>query len=383
MRQAPVENLPDDAASLQPEDVRTLTTALAMVRQKHVARRTRVTGKKQAVPAIPADLSQAIESLHEHGTLTWAERKPWMILGGCKEKRKHDGKFVRPSNSLALWETERVLLERVRLQLQVDPECRAAYHEPELPTPRTLKSFAESLKEDRTRCITPFGTDFRQVHLPTQWDGQHVLRRLALLEGGLVSADSRCDWPLLDGLLLQEIWENRCSVDPRSKISSHEALVDTLENCRLGMPDQGAWFQSAWKVKERQHLETLVSDMDIFFAEHDLRDLWTSVSQGTLMVWVAWFAILKEHTSKKAKVPEICTESRTLLKGPEAKYILSDRLNTYAEPPYFQRDSMCMKGIASDNYGPSSAGAREGLPELSPPRMCELCGTGFVTWSGP
>ena len=25
--------------------------------------------------------------------------KPWMILGGCKERRKHDGKFVRPTNS--------------------------------------------------------------------------------------------------------------------------------------------------------------------------------------------------------------------------------------------------------------------------------------------
>ena len=183
------------------------------------------------------------------------------------------------------------------------------------------------------------------------------------------------------GPLVQEIWQNRCSVDSGSKIASFQALVDALETCRLGMPDQGAWFQSAWKVKERQHLETLVSDMDIFFAEHDLTDLWTSVSQGTLMVWIAWLAILKEHTSKKAKVPEICTESRTLLKGPEAKYILSDRLNTYAEPPYFQRDSMCMKGIASDNYNPSSAGAREGLPELSPPRMCELRGTGFVTWS--
>ena len=92
--QAPAENLPDGAASLQPEDVRALTTALAMVREKCVAPRTRATGKKQAVPAIPADLSQAIESLREQGILTWAERKPWMIRGGCKEKRKHDGKFV-------------------------------------------------------------------------------------------------------------------------------------------------------------------------------------------------------------------------------------------------------------------------------------------------
>ena len=39
-------------------------------------------------------------------------------IGSCKERHK----FARPSN-LALWETERILVERLRLQLQVDPEC--------------------------------------------------------------------------------------------------------------------------------------------------------------------------------------------------------------------------------------------------------------------
>ena len=62
--QVTAENLSDGVTSVQPEDVRTLSTALAMVRQKHMARRTRVTGKKQAVSAIPVDLSEAIETLH-------------------------------------------------------------------------------------------------------------------------------------------------------------------------------------------------------------------------------------------------------------------------------------------------------------------------------
>ena len=201
-----------------------------------------MTGKKQVVPAVPVDLSQAIESLHEHGTLTWPERKPWMLLGGCKEQRKHDRKVVRPSNSLALWETERVLVERLRLQLQVDPECRAAFHGPELLTPRTLKSFAESLKDERARCITPFGTDFRQVHLPRQWDGQHVLRRLALLEGSLASADSRCDWPLLDGILLQEIWETRCSVDEIIQPVPGATLPTSKSNSSIHLANSHSMF---------------------------------------------------------------------------------------------------------------------------------------------
>ena len=110
-----------------------------------------MTGKKQAVPAVPADLSEAIESLHEQGTLTWSERKPWMILGGCKEKRKRDGNFVRPSNSFALWETERVLVERLRLQLQVDPECRAAFHGPDMSATGASRLLARI--SDRSICL--------------------------------------------------------------------------------------------------------------------------------------------------------------------------------------------------------------------------------------
>ena len=81
--------------------------------------------------------------------------------------------------------------------------------------------------------------------------------------------------------------------------------------------DQAAWFESAWGVKERQTLEDLVSDADTFFGEHDLRDLWnlwTTVSQGTLMVWMGWFAILRRRGSKQNKIPEVVTEPRTLLK---------------------------------------------------------------------
>ena len=59
-------------------------------------------------------------------------------------------------------------------------------------------------------------------------------------------------------------------------------------------------FNLLGRSREKQHVETLVNDMDTFFAEHDLRALWTTVAQGTLMMWIAWFAILKEHTNKRA-----------------------------------------------------------------------------------
>ena len=117
--------------------------------------------------------------------------------------------------------------------------------------------------------------------------------------------------------------------------------VDALEKSKTSMQDdQLAWFDSAWGVKKRLHLEDLVSDMGTFFGEHDLRDLCTTVSHGAFMVWMGWFAILRRRGSKQNRIPEVLTEPRTLLKVPVGKYIECVRLNTYPELPHFKQDSM-------------------------------------------
>ena len=203
------------------------------------------------------------------------------------------------------------------------------------------------------------------------------------MEADCASADSRCPFPLLDGPLVEAIRVGRGHVADGEKITSFDDLLDTLERSRLGMPDQAAWFQGAWHVKERFHLQNIFDEMDIFFAKHDLRDLWTTTSRGTLMVWMAWFAILKRTGSRKKQIPEVVTESRTVLKVPKGHYVEAQRLNnTYVSPPHFKQDSLCMSGVAEPSYDPSTAADRDALPVLTAPRMCELCGDGFACWNG-
>ena len=101
------------------------------------------------------------------------------------------------------------------------------------------------------------------------------------------------------------------------------------------------------------------------------------------MVWMAWFAILKRTGNRKKQIPEVVTESRTVLKVPKGHYVEAQRLNnTYVSPPHFKQDSLCMSGVASPSYDPSTAADRDALPVLTAPRMCELCGDGFACWNG-
>ena len=247
------------------QDPQNLTDAYAAWCASGPAVRTRVAGKRHAVAFVPKDLEYVIEKLHKKQNLSKKEQLPWMTLAGCKPRRRFDGKEVHPSNAMTFWETERAAVEKLRVHLRLDPECPVGYRGPEFSTPRTLEEFALQLQSEELRAATPFGNDFRHVHLPLQWDGQHVLRRLALMEADCASADSRCPYPLLDGPLVEAIRASRAHVAHGDKITSFDELLDTLERSRLGTPDQAAWFQGAWHVKERLHLQNVLDEMVIFY----------------------------------------------------------------------------------------------------------------------
>ncbi|CAJ1377850.1 unnamed protein product [Effrenium voratum] len=240
---------------------------------------------------------------------------------------------------------------------------------------RGVAGAAGSLKDVQQRKCTPFAQDFRHVHIPHHWDGQQVLRRLAgmELEHAVVVA-RRIELPLLDGPLVVEVMRARCQTDAKRCVGSVHTLVNALESARNSMPDQAAWFESAWGVKEREHLATLVNDFDTFLSVHALRELWATASLGTLMVWVGWFGILQHREHRKPRVQEVVTECRGLLKAP-ATYILSERVDTCASPPSFKREA------AMAGFGACRTLPEELLPVLTAPRPCQLCGDGFVEWS--
>ena len=334
------EHTPDGrAASLSGPPDRgptSLAEAVALLQCNRAVPLKRAVGKRQALSVAPVELSQLLEGLHS-GTVTKKEQVPSMLVAGCKAHRKHAGRVVRPEPEFATREAHRGAVERFRSHLQLDPQCWSACAVVNMRTPQSLDAFVCTLKDPLHRTATPFAKDFRDVRIPSNWDGQHVLRRMAAMELQNASAVARREaLPLLDGPLVAEIMALRGDVDGRKPVESFDLLVAALKDAQCSMPDQPAWFQSAWGVKEPEQLHALAQDFDTFLTKHDLRDLWTEASLGTAMVWVGWFGILQHRDQRKAKVEEWVSESRGLFKSPPAQYVLSTRMDTYAFPPFFQ-----------------------------------------------
>ena len=374
------EHTPDGrAASLSGPPDRgptSLAEAVALLQCNRAVPLKRAVGKRQALSVAPVELSQLLEGLHS-GTVTKKEQVPSMLVAGCKAHRKHAGRVVRPEPEFATREAHRGAVERFRSHLQLDPQCWSACAVVNMRTPQSLDAFVCTLKDPLHRTATPFAKDFRDVHIPSNWDGQHVLRRMAAMELQNASAVARREaLPLLDGPLVAEIMALRGDVDGRKPVESFDLLVAALKDAQCSMPDQPAWFQSAWGVKEPEQLHALAQDFDTFLTKHDLRDLWTEASLGTAMVWVGWFGILQHRDQRKAKVEEWVSESRGLFKSPPAQYVLSTRMDTYAFPPFFKTDAESMYGVAGGAELPKGL-----LPILTAPRVCELCGDGFVNWT--
>ena len=104
--------------------------------------------RPQWLLCLPKDLEYAIEKLYKKQNLSKKEQLPWMTLAGCKPRRRLDGKEVHPSSAMTVWETERAAVERLRVHLRLDPECRAGYRGPEFSTLCTLEDFAQQLQSE-------------------------------------------------------------------------------------------------------------------------------------------------------------------------------------------------------------------------------------------
>ena len=156
-----------------------------------------------------------------------------------------------------------------------------------------------------------------------------------------------------------------------------DRVVDALEEARCCMPDQPAWFKTAWGVENRDHLVKVVEDFDLFLTVNNLRELWRTASLGTAMVWIGWWRMLHQMEKEKVSLPERVTESRMLLKPPSPSYIPAAVMDeSYVYPVHFKADGAGMTGVGEGNPLHEQM-----LPVLIGPRVCELCGDGFVTWT--
>ena len=119
--------------------------------------------------------------------------------------------------------------------------------------PQTLERRSQC---EELRSVTPFGRDFRHVTVP-YWYGQHVLRRLAQLETGIILKTFILR---LHGPLVETLRGNTCRL-----VTKSVAFLPLWTHWRkVGLQRRMTWFESTWGVKERLHLEDLVSDGDTF-----------------------------------------------------------------------------------------------------------------------
>ena len=335
----------------------------------------RVTGKRQAMSAVPAELVKMVKDFCED-KVSKQEQKYYLTVAGCKLRRKVDGKIVHIDSVLSSCEARRGTLETFRMHLGLDRECWC--HDVDFKTPRTLEAFAASLKHAEYVKMTPFAKDFRTVQISKYWDAQHVFRRMAAMELGNASVLARRKpLPLLDGPVVSEVMTMRGQLREKQSVQGLEEVVDALEKARCCMPDQPAWFKTAWGVDNREHLEKLVFDFDLFLIVNDLRDLWHTASLGTAMVWVGWWSMLTRLEKEKVSLQEKATERRGLLKSPSPSYIPAAAMDeSYVCPVHFKQEAAGMTGVGAGNPLHEQM-----LPKLIGPRVCELCGDGFVTWT--
>ena len=335
----------------------------------------RVTGKRQAMSAVPAELMKMVKDFCEN-KVTKQEQKYYLEVAGGKLRRKVDGKIVSIDSELSSREAQRGTLETFRMHLGLDREGWC--HDVDFKTPCSLEAFAASLKHAEYVKMTPFAIDFRSVQISKYWESQHVFRRLTAMELGNASVIARQKpMPLLDGPLVTEVMTMRSQSSDKQLRADFDRVVDALEEARCCTRDQPAWFKTAWGVENRGHLVKAVKDFDLFLTVNDLRELWRTASLGTAMVWIGWWSMLHRIEKEKMSLPEKVTESRMLLKPPSPSYIPAAVMDEcYVCPVHFKQDAAGMTGVGEGNPLHEQM-----LPVLIGPRVCELCGDGFVTWT--
>ena len=116
-----------------------LEEARAWFEKNPVVALKRVTGKRQAMSAVPAELMQMVNDFCEN-KVTKQEQKYYLEVAGCKLRRKVDGKIVHIDSELSRCEAQRGTLETFRMHLCLDRECWC--HDVDFKTPRTLEAFA-------------------------------------------------------------------------------------------------------------------------------------------------------------------------------------------------------------------------------------------------
>ena len=228
-------------------------------------------------------------------------------------------------------------------------------------TPRSIEALVESLCQENSRFLTPFGNDFEKVPLGTRLNGGECFRRLLCFR-----FDVEYTSLPLGAKKLQAFALEACERERKAPEECGGWTADELAEALQRGSEAHVWLllllTRTGEVAASVDWSERAEQFTLFLQAAALKSLLLAetlrqMRRGQLLVLALWWAYLSCRKAANIRRSSLMT---TLALGKKS-YV---PVEAVAAPgrPYFATVPLL------------------GLPKLSAPRMCQLCGAGFRDW---
>ena len=311
----------------------------------------------------------------------------WVGVGTRKSRVR-----CRVDRGWLKYECQRVLIQNVRRMLSDEPAC-VRESSALLMTPRCLNTFADSIRVTCSCFQTPFGSDFETIDwgLSNELDGPSCARHLALAElkksGFHWTTNTTAPLPYeYHGLICRIVEERKRrqeTLTACSRIQSAAELAQILVGwCQEDI--QLTWFiQFCIRKCERKHAMTELQPQSVgpgntthqhqiapaaaesiaqrfidFVVKYELQSNIRAMDQLQILVLALFHAHLSSIPPKR-----IQSSRRMQYFVPKREYIPAANIRSPWPPFFIKQSNLTLP------------------PQIQAPRVCQLCGDGFVDWN--
>ena len=228
-------------------------------------------------------------------------------------------------------------------------------------TPLSVEALVQSLCQEESRFLSPFGEDLETVPLGTQLSGGECYRRLVCLRFQVAYESLPLGAKKLQAFLQEACMRERSAPEERGFWTAQD-LAETLQRAS----EARVWLhalltrtgETIASVDWSQRAEEFASFLRATaLASLLLSEALKELRRGQLCVLALWWTHL---TSRKAASIRRPSSMTTLMLG-KRSYVPVEAVKA-PERPYFAAVPLL------------------GLPKISAPRVCQLCGAGFRDW---
>ena len=335
-------------------------------------------------PRIPVELLRRV--WHVRGNLTQMQTKPLARRLAIRTQYKKNGRNQNESEEWVKYEVRRHVVAELEAHFctdsppttassnegvgAVEPNGDAGTHAAARGealwrlerTPRTIKDLVESLCEENSQFLVPFGEDLGNAPLETRLDGGECFRRLLCFRFEVEYTSLPLGARKLRAFTLEA-----CQRERKMPEEPGGCTADDLAEDLQRASEAHVWLQllltRTGKVAVPVDWSERAEQFILFFQAAVLESppLATALGQmrrGQLRVLALWWAYLNCRKATGIERPSLMTA----LALEKKKYVPVEAVAA-PEKPYFATVPLF------------------GLPNISAPRVCQLCGAGFRDWS--